>query len=240
MGLRYGPPPPPQMFARTDGHSNGSEGITNTPPLLVAGYNMGAILDLPCPSVILWLSFCDSVTLFGEFSSHFSQQPWSLQSWNLVYTWAMGGCIVRSRNRLLLLIRPFLSSCFFLSNFQPFKHFVALFSWPVSPTKLKLGTHVHSGWMYRVSRNQTAAAYSSLYSCFFLSNFQCHSVILSICNAFKWNLGHIFLSKREVYKVETWYTCGQWVDVTCILEIGCCWLFVPFVLHLSFYQIFKH
>ena len=199
---------------------------------------MEAILDLPCPSVILWLSFCNAfwwifVTflsnreaykvgtwcthgqwvdvsctaktgcccLFVPFflhvsfspifnhlniSSHFSHDLWVLQSWNLVHTCTVGGCTVFLVIRLLLLIRPFISSCFFLSNFQ------------------------------------------------------CHSVILSICNAFKWNLGHIFLSKREVYKVETWYTCGQWVDVTCILEIGCCWLFVPFVLHLSFYQIFKH
>ena len=39
--------------------------------------------------------------------------------------------------------------------------------------RLKLGTHVDSGQMYRVYRNQAAAAYSSLYfSFFFFSNFQ--------------------------------------------------------------------
>ena len=38
---------------------------------------------------------------------------------------------------------------------------------------MKLGTHMGSGQMYRVYRNQAAGAYSSLYfSFFFLSNFQ--------------------------------------------------------------------
>ena len=37
---------------------------------------------------------------------------------------------------------------------------------------MKLGTHVGSGQMYRVYRNQAVAAYSSLSSFFFLSNFQ--------------------------------------------------------------------
>ena len=40
------------------------------------------------------------------------------------------------------------------------------------PRRLKLGTHVDSGQMYRVNRNQDAADYLSLYSVFFLSNFQ--------------------------------------------------------------------
>ena len=38
--------------------------------------------------------------------------------------------------------------------------------------RLKLGTHMDSGQMYCVYRNQATAAYSSLYSFFFLSNFQ--------------------------------------------------------------------
>ena len=75
--------------------------------------------------------------------------------------------------RLLLLIRPFIFSFFFLSNFQILKFFVTLFSGTVRPGRLKLGTHVDSGQMYRVYQNQVAAAYSSLYcSFFFLSNFQ--------------------------------------------------------------------
>ena len=52
------------------------------------------------------------------------------------------------------------------------KFFVTLFSVTVRPRRLKLDTHVDSGQMYRVYRNQAAAAYSSLYSFFFLSNFQ--------------------------------------------------------------------
>ena len=78
--------------------------------------------------------------------------------------------------RLLLLIRPFISSFFFLflSNFQTLKYFVTLFSGTVRPGRLILGTHVDSGQMYCVNRDQAAAAaYSSLYFfSFFLSNFQ--------------------------------------------------------------------
>ena len=70
--------------------------------------------------------------------------------------------IVHIGIRLLLLIRPFISSFFFLSNFQTLKIFVTLFSENVTPRRLKLGTHVDNGWMYRVYRNQVAAAYSSL------------------------------------------------------------------------------
>ena len=72
---------------------------------------------------------------------------------------------------------------------------------------LKLGTHVDNGWMYRVYRNQAAAAHSSLYFFIFLSNFQ----------KLKKNCRH-FLRNCEDYKVETWYTHGQWVGVSCIME----------------------
>ena len=82
----------------------------------------------------------------------------------------MGGYIVYTRIRLLPLICPFISSFFFLSNYQTLKFFVTLFPGTVRSRRLKLGTHVDSGQMYRVYRNQGAAAYSSLY--FFLSNFQ--------------------------------------------------------------------
>ena len=76
---------------------------------------------------------------------------------------------------LLLFICPFISSFFFLSNFQTFKIFVTLFSdsETVWPRRLKLDTHMNSEQMYRVYRNQFAAAYSSFYFSFsFLSNFQ--------------------------------------------------------------------
>ena len=71
--------------------------------------------------------------------------------------------------RLLLLICPFISSFFFLSNFQTLKFFVTLFSGTVRSGKLILGTHVNSGQMYRVYRNQAVAAYSSFYFFIFLS-----------------------------------------------------------------------
>ena len=66
-------------------------------------------------------------------------------------------------------ICPFICSFFFLSNFQTLKIFVTLFSGTVRPRRLKLGTHMNSGQMYRVYRNQAAAIYSSLYFFIFLS-----------------------------------------------------------------------
>ena len=74
---------------------------------------------------------------------------------------------------LLFLICPFISSFFFLSNYQTLKLFVTLFSGTVRPRRLKLGTHVDSGQIYRVYRNQAAALICpSKFSFFFLSNFQ--------------------------------------------------------------------
>ena len=59
----------------------------------------------------------------------------------------------------------------FLSlQFPTLKFFVTLFSGTVRPRRLKLGTHVDSGQMYHVYRNQAAAAYSSLYFFIFLSH----------------------------------------------------------------------
>ena len=75
------------------------------------------------------------------------------------------------RNHAAALIRPFIFSFFFLSNFQTLKIFVTLFSGTVRPRRLKLGTHLDTGqmYMYRVYRNKAAAAYSSLYFFSFLS-----------------------------------------------------------------------
>ena len=102
-----------------------------------------------------------------KFSSHFSQELWGLEGWNLVHMWTVGRCIVCTRIRLLLLICPFISSVFFLSNFQTLKIFVALFSGTVRPIKFKLDTHMDNGWMYRVYRSWAAASYLSLISLFF-------------------------------------------------------------------------
>ena len=86
--------------------------------------------------------------------------------------WIVGRCILYIGIRLLLLIRPFISSFFFLSNYQTLKFFVTLFSRTVRPRRLKPGIHVDSGQMYRVYWNQAAAAYSSFISSFSFSNFQ--------------------------------------------------------------------
>ena len=79
-----------------------------------------------------------------------------------------------------------------------------------------------SGQMYCVYRNQAAAAYLFLYFFIFLS------LQFSNINIFR----HNFLRNCEALKVETWYTCGQWADVSCIPESGRCCLFVPLFLHL--------
>ena len=88
---------------------------------------------------------------------------------SLYNTCTVGKCIVCTEIRLLVLIRLFISSFFFLSNFQTLKFFVTLFSATVRPRRLKHGTHVDSGQMYRVYRNQAAGVYSSLYFFIFLS-----------------------------------------------------------------------
>ena len=104
----------------------------------------------------------------------------------------------------------------FLSNFQTLKFFVTLFSGTVRPGRLKLGTHVHNGQMYRVYWNQAAAAYSSLYF-FSLLSLKFSNIKTFVCT---------FLRNCEAYESETWYTRGQWVDVSCIPESGCCFLYV--------------
>ena len=103
-----------------------------------------------------------------KFLSHFSQELWGLEDWNLVQMWIVGWCIIHTGIRLLLPIRPIISSFFFLSNYQTLKIFVTFFSGTVRSRRLKLGTHVDSVQMYRVYRNQ-AAAYLSLYFFIFLS-----------------------------------------------------------------------
>ena len=114
-----------------------------------------------------------SVTLFSG-----TVRPRRLK---LVHTWTVGKCIVFTGIRLLLLICPFISSVFFLSNFQALKIFVALFSGTVRPVKLKLDTHADIGWMYHVYRNQAATSYLSLISLFFfLSSVQKLKVFITL------------------------------------------------------------
>ena len=59
-----------------------------------------------------------------KFFCHiFSQELWGLEDWNLVHRGIVGRCIMYTGIRLLLLICPFISSFFFLSNFQTLKFF---------------------------------------------------------------------------------------------------------------------
>ena len=68
----------------------------------------------------------------------------------------------------------------------------------------KLGVHVDKGWLYRVYQKQAAAAYSSFY--FFIFSLQFSNI-----KKFR----RTSLRNCEAYKVETWYTRGQCVDVSC-------------------------
>ena len=82
----------------------------------------------------------------------------------------MGRCIVYSGIRLLLLIPPFISSFFFLSNFHKSKSFVTLFSGIVRTRRLKHVTHMDNGQMYTGIR--LLLYICTTFSFFFLSNFQ--------------------------------------------------------------------
>ena len=81
---------------------------------------------------------------------------------------------------LLLLSHPIISSFFFLSNFQTLKFFVTFFSGTNRPRRLKLGTNVDSGLMYRLYQNQASAAYLSHYFFIsFLSNYQTLKIFIT-------------------------------------------------------------
>ena len=133
----------------------------------------------------------------------------------MVHTWTVGRYILYTGIRLLVFIRPFISSFFFLSNFQTLKVFLTLFSGTVRPRRLKLGTHVDSGQMYHVYRNQPAVAYSSLYFFIFLS------LQFSNINVFVTLFSGTVRPRR--LKLRT----VQWADVSCLPESGCCCLFIP-------------
>ena len=72
-----------------------------------------------CP-VLLW--FCHSVTFQIKIFVTLSQELWGLEGWNLVHTWTMGGCIMCTGIRLLLLFVPlflhFSFSPIFKQNFS--------------------------------------------------------------------------------------------------------------------------
>ena len=110
-------------------------------------YTRIGLLLLICPfiSSFFFLSNFQTLKFFVTFFSG-TVRPIRLKLCTHVDS---GRCIMYNRIRLLLLI----SSFFFLSNFQTLQVFVTLFSETVRPRRLKLGTHVDSGQMYRVYRN---------------------------------------------------------------------------------------
>ena len=118
-------------------------------------------------SLYFSFSFFSNFQTLMFFSTLFSRtvRPRRLKR----FTHMENGWMYRAyRNHAAALIRPFIFS-FFLSCFQILKFFVTLFSGTVTPRRLKLGTHVKSGQIYRVYRNQAYAACSSLYFFIFLS-----------------------------------------------------------------------
>ena len=140
----------------------------------------------------------------------------------------MGRCILCTGIRLLL-IHPFISSFFFLSNFQSLKFFLTFLSGTVRSRRLKLGTYVDSGLLYRVYQNQVAASYLSLYFFIFLElQFSNIKVFVTL------------FSRAVRPGRETRYTRGQWADISCIPESGFCCLFVRLFLNFLSLQFYKH
>ena len=169
------------------------------------------------------------------FLSHLSQELWGLEDWNLLHTWTVGRCIVYTRIRLLLLIRPFMSSFFFISNVQTLKFFVTLFSGTASPRRLKLGTHMDSGQIYGVPESGCF--------CFFIPLFLHFS---SFSPIFKhWNILSHF--SQELWGLEDWNLVQTWTVGRLIVYTGirCCCLFTPLFisflsLQFSNIKIFHH
>ena len=70
--------------------------------------------------------FCDFSN--KHFSSHFFQEPWGLEDWNLVHTWTVDSCIMYTGIRLLLPISPFIFHFSFSPIYEQW-NFSSHFSW---------------------------------------------------------------------------------------------------------------
>ena len=153
----------------------------------------------------------------------------------MVHTWTVGRCLVYTRIRLLVLIHHFNFSFFFLSNFQTLKFFVTLFSGTVRPRRLKLGTRMDSGQMYRVYLIQPAAAYSSLYFfIFFLSNLQIFKFFVTLFSEAVWprrlKLGTC-MDSGQMYRVYQNQAAGAYLSL---------YFFIFLSLQFSNIKIFCH
>ena len=138
----------------------------------------------------------------------------------------------------------YLSLYFFILlslQFSTLKFFVTIFSGTVRLRRLKYGTHMESGQMYRVYRNQATAAYLSLYFFFFLSNFQTLKFFVTLFSG---------TVRPRKLKLGTHVDSGQMYHVyrnqaACVPDSGCCSLFVCLFLHFfslqfSNIKIFRH
>ena len=86
------------------------------------------------------------------------------------------------------------------------ENFITDFLGTVKAVKLKLGLHMDNGLIYCVYHNQGQGPITiGITSIDRLNN-------LPLMN----NFHHTFLKNCKGYKVETWYTHGQWVDVSCV------------------------
>ena len=177
-------------------------------------------------SVTLWV--CDSVTFQMKiFVTLFSGtvRPGRLKLGTHVDSGQMYR-VYRNRGA------PAYSSLYFFiflsvqfSNIEIFRH---IFSGTVRSRRLKLGTHVDSGKMYRVYQNQAAAAYFSIH--------------FSFSPIFKhWNILSQF--SQELWGLEGWNLVHTWTVGRCIVYTRFRLLLLlihPFIFHFSFYPVFKH
>ena len=145
-------------------------------------YTRIRLLLLICPFIF---SFFFLQFQHWNFLSHFSQELWGLEDWNLVHTWTVGRCIMYSGIRLLL-ICPFIYSFFFLSSFQHW-NFMSHFSrelWGLEDWKLVHRWTVGRCIMYTGIR-LLLLIHPFISSFFFLSSFQ------------HWNISSHFLRNCE-------------------------------------------
>ena len=115
-------------------------------------------------------------------------------------------CVYRNQDQGPLTFR--IESIDRFYNLPPMKDFRCRFSGTMKAVKLKLGTHMDSGLMYRVYQNQgqrpvtpRVTPLHRFYNLPLMKNFR-----------------HILLKNCKGYTVETWYTHGQWAVIMCLPE----------------------
>ena len=185
---------------------------------------------------------------------------WGLQSWNLVHTWTVGGCIMYTRIRLLLLIHPFIIFFFLSPQFSNIKNFHHTFLRNCEAYKVKTwyttGLFIPLFLHFSLSPNFKNYKFLSLFSgtvhmrptnngCMYhVYQILAAAVYLSlyffIFLSFK-IFKHKFLSHFFSGTVS-WNLVHMWTMGGCIVyaEIKLLLLICPFFLHISFFLIFRH